>query len=180
MLNALRRKFPDKDLTLIQGSYFAISLGENCYDAVVSVESLHHFTQEEKIPLYRNVFRALVPGGFLILTDYFAESDEQEAFFRRELQRLKAEQSRASGTRLSTITIHRSPWPTSGKPCKRPVFPASRSWDTGVPPICCVRKNERVLKCNRGFPCGKPRFCLLFHLIRPGGNTAELVDIGIP
>ena len=92
MLNTLRRKFPDKDLTLIQGSYFAIPLGENCYDAVVSVESLHHFTQEEKIPLYRNVFRTLVPGGFLILTDYFAESDEQEAFFRRELQRLKAEQ----------------------------------------------------------------------------------------
>lgn len=92
MLNALRRKFPDKDLTLIQGSYFAIPLGENCYDAVVSVESLHHFTQEEKIPLYRNVFQALVTGGFLILTDYFAESDEQEAFFRRELQRLKAEQ----------------------------------------------------------------------------------------
>ena len=56
MLNALRRKYPDKDLTLIQGSYFAIPLGENCYDAVVSVESLHHFTQEEKIPLYRNVF----------------------------------------------------------------------------------------------------------------------------
>ena len=92
MLNTLQRKFPDKDLTLIQGSYFAIPLGENCYDAVVSVESLHHFTQEEKIPLYRNVFRALVPGGFLILTDYFAESDEQEAFFRRELQRLKEEQ----------------------------------------------------------------------------------------
>ena len=64
MLNALRRKFPDKALTLIQGSYFAIPLGENCYDAVVSVESLHHFTQEEKIPLYRNVFRALTASSF--------------------------------------------------------------------------------------------------------------------
>lgn len=92
MLKALRRKFPHKVLTLVQGSYFAVSLGESCYDGVVSVESLHHFTQEEKIPLYRNVFRALVPGGAFILTDYFAETEEQESFFRRELLRLKAEQ----------------------------------------------------------------------------------------
>lgn len=33
-----------------------------------------------------------MPGGALILTDYFAESDEQETFFRSELLRLKAEQ----------------------------------------------------------------------------------------
>lgn len=92
MLKALRRKFPHKVLTLVQGSYFAVPLGESCYEGVVSVESLHHFTQEEKIPLYRNVFRALVPGGAFILTDYFAETDEQESFFRRELLRLKAEQ----------------------------------------------------------------------------------------
>lgn len=92
MLNALRHKFPDKPLTLVQGSYFDIPFGEQCYDAVVSVESLHHFTQTEKLPLYQKVFRALVPGGALILTDYFAESDEQETFFRSELLRLKAEQ----------------------------------------------------------------------------------------
>lgn len=92
MLNILHQKYPDKVITLIEGSYFTIPLGENCYETAVSVESLHHFTQAEKIPLYRNVFRALVPGGFLILTDYFAESDEQEAFFHCELQRLKAEQ----------------------------------------------------------------------------------------
>ncbi len=92
MLQALERKFPDKNLTLVQGSYFTLPFGENRYDAAVSVESLHHFTQAEKIPLYQKVFRALVPGGFLILTDYFADSDEQEAFFRRELRRLKEEQ----------------------------------------------------------------------------------------
>lgn len=92
MLNALHSKFPDKFLTLVQGSYFTVPFGECCYDAVVSVESLHHFTQAEKIPLYQKVLRALIPGGCLILTDYFAESDEQEAFLRSELLRLKAEQ----------------------------------------------------------------------------------------
>lgn len=30
--------------------------------------------------------------GYLILTDYFAETDEQECFYRQELLRLKSEQ----------------------------------------------------------------------------------------
>ena len=92
MLTELRNKFPDRALNLIHGSYFTVPFGEGCYDAAVSVESLHHFTQAEKIPLYQKVCRALAEGGYLILTDYFAESDEQEAFFRGELLRLKAEQ----------------------------------------------------------------------------------------
>ena len=97
MLNALRAKFPHKDLTLVQGSYFDISLGRVCYDAAVSVESLHHFTQAEKIPLYRKVFEALTADGYFVLTDYFAESDAQKAFFRQEFLRLKAEQGLREG-----------------------------------------------------------------------------------
>lgn len=92
MLDALRSKFPDKELTLIEGSYFDVPLDEGIFDAAVSVESLHHFTQAEKIPLYTKVHKALKPGGFLILTDYFALSDEEERFRRAELLRLKQEQ----------------------------------------------------------------------------------------
>ena len=44
MLNALSSKFPNRKLSLIQGSYFDVPFGENTYDAAVSVESLHHFT----------------------------------------------------------------------------------------------------------------------------------------
>ena len=92
MLDRLKQKFPDKQLELIQGSYFDIPFDNDHYDAVVSVESLHHFTQAEKIPLYRKVFDALKQGGYLILTDYFSSSDEEEQFFRKELLRLKKEQ----------------------------------------------------------------------------------------
>ncbi len=92
MLEALRRKFPDKDLKLIRGSYFDVPFGEEAYDAAVSVESLHHFTKEEKIPLYRKLHRALRRGGYFILTDYFAPSEEKEELYRRELTRLKKEQ----------------------------------------------------------------------------------------
>ncbi len=92
MLNALRRKFPDQSLTLIAGSYFYVPFGEGVFDAAVSVESLHHFTKEEKIPLYEKVRKAVKPGGCLILTDYFAATDEEERSRRAELLRLKQEQ----------------------------------------------------------------------------------------
>ena len=89
MLEALRNKFPDKNMTLILGSYFDVPFGENSFDAAVSVESLHHFTGEEKIRLYEKLLKALKPGGSFILTDYFAKSDEEECFRRAELLRLK-------------------------------------------------------------------------------------------
>ena len=92
MLNALKNKFPEKELTLICGSYFDVPFDENAFDAAVSVESLHHFTKEEKIPLYTKLFKALKDGGYFILTDYFALTDEDEQTFRNELLRLKKEQ----------------------------------------------------------------------------------------
>ena len=97
MLEALAAKFPDKDLNLIRGSYFEVPFGENCLDAAVSVESLHHFTKEEKIPLYKKLYDALKPGGVFILTDYFSMSEDEENFHRAELLRLKAEQGLGDG-----------------------------------------------------------------------------------
>ena len=97
MLAALRRKFPGKALKLIAGSYFDVPLEPCAFDAALSVESLHHFTKEEKIPLYEKVRNALKPGGWLILTDYFAQSDEEERSRRAELLRLKQEQGIRDG-----------------------------------------------------------------------------------
>ncbi len=92
MLNVLKNKFPEKEMTLICGSYFDVPFDENTFDAAVSVESLHHFTKEEKIPLYRKLFKALKGGGYFILTDYFALTDEYERMFRNELLHIKREQ----------------------------------------------------------------------------------------
>lgn len=97
MLEALREKFRGRSLNLVLGSYFDVPFEENAYDAAVSVESLHHFTKEEKIPLYEKVRKALKPGGYFILTDYFATSDEEERFRRAELLRLKKEQNLSDG-----------------------------------------------------------------------------------
>lgn len=48
MLGALKEKFPDKDLELILGSYFDVPFGNKLFDAALSVESLHHFTKEDR------------------------------------------------------------------------------------------------------------------------------------
>ena len=92
MLDALQSKFNGKDIKLICGSYFDVPFGKETFDAAVSVESLHHFTQAEKIPLYRKLCDALKPGGYFILTDYFSRSEEEERMHQDTLLFLKAEQ----------------------------------------------------------------------------------------
>lgn len=92
MLDALRAKFPEKDLTLVRDSYFDAPLGENRFDAAVSVESLHHFSAEMKAGLYAKLHAALKEGGVFVLTDYFAESDELEKEYFRNLAELKRQQ----------------------------------------------------------------------------------------
>ena len=92
MLDELKRKFADKDITLICESYFDVPLGENAFDAAVSVESLHHFTKEEKTKLYAKLHRALKDNGYFILTDYFSLSAEEEQMHRNNLTVLKKEQ----------------------------------------------------------------------------------------
>lgn len=93
MLNTLAAKFSDKALTLINGSYFEVPFENGKYNAAVSVESLHHFTEGQKLSLYQKLFRALKTDGYFILTDYFAESEESEKEYFENLQRLKKEQN---------------------------------------------------------------------------------------
>lgn len=92
MLSELGKKFDGKDIVLIKGSYFDVPFGENIFDAAVSVESLHHFTKQEKLPLYKKLYDALKENGYFILTDYFASSETEELAFRKNLESLKKEQ----------------------------------------------------------------------------------------
>ena len=92
MLSALKKKFADKDITLIRGSYFDVPFGMSLFDSAVSVESLHHFTKAEKVPLYAKLHRALKDGGYFVLTDYFSLTDEEEQMHRQNLSELKTEQ----------------------------------------------------------------------------------------
>ena len=92
MLSALKKKFTGKDITLVCDSYFDVPFGETLFDSAVSVESLHHFTKEEKVPLYAKLHRAIKDGGCFVLTDYFSLSDEEEQMHRQNLIALKSAQ----------------------------------------------------------------------------------------
>lgn len=92
MLDILKQKFTGKNLRLICGSYFDLPFEENFYDAAISVESLHHFTAAEKTPLYTKLYKSLKKGGYFVLTDYFAPTDEYEQNLRNEYIKLKADQ----------------------------------------------------------------------------------------
>ena len=91
MLDRLRVKFSDRDLTLIRGSYVGMDFGRERYDAAVSFETLHHLEPEEKGALYRRVWEALTPEGVYVECDYIAATAEEEAALRAEHRRLRME-----------------------------------------------------------------------------------------
>lgn len=92
MLEKLKSNLAEYDVTVVCASYFDYPLGEECFDGVVSVESLHHFTVDEKIPLYKKVYSTLKQGCSFILTDYFSLTDEEEKKHRDDLEELKQKQ----------------------------------------------------------------------------------------
>lgn len=93
MLDALRLKHPDKAMTLINGSYFDIDFGIERFDAIISFQTMHHFTHDRKTKLYSRVYEALKPGGKYIECDYMVIAQKDEDFLFRESERIRREQS---------------------------------------------------------------------------------------
>ena len=78
LMAVLKKKHENRDITLIHDSYFDVDFGKNSFDGIISVESLHHFTREKKVALYKRILDALVPGGIYVETDYVAKTEEIE------------------------------------------------------------------------------------------------------
>lgn len=93
MLEMLESKFGGKELRLIYGSYFDVDFGKKQYDAAVSFETMHHFTQEKKQGLYTRLCEALKPGGIYIECDYMVLTDEEEDHWFAENSRIRRELS---------------------------------------------------------------------------------------
>ena len=91
MMNELKKKHANKDITLICGSYFEEPFPKNM-DAVISFESLHHFTAAEKLPLFKKICECLNDGGVFMNGDYFACCDEEESLLRETCDRRRAAQ----------------------------------------------------------------------------------------
>ena len=85
MLKVLRtRPFADH-LTILCGDFFSMDFGKD-YDAVISSAALHHFSETDKLRLYRKVLESLRPGGVFVNSDRCAESQERQDFLFHELE----------------------------------------------------------------------------------------------
>lgn len=91
MLDKLRRKHKNRDMTLIQGDYFEAELPQGAFDAAVAVQTIHHFRDAEKIRLYRRILSALRESGLYVETDYVARDEAEEQAMLREADRLLSE-----------------------------------------------------------------------------------------
>jgi tRNA (cmo5U34)-methyltransferase len=98
MLQRLRERYLGKNIRLYQESYLDFDLGRSCYDAALSVMTLHHYSRETKVRLYRRIYDCIKRGGVYIECDYMLTEPEHEdaqaleAFYFSEFERLKKEQ----------------------------------------------------------------------------------------
>ena len=96
MLKIMREKYPDKKLRLLCGSYFDVSF-EGLFDSVLTTYSLHHFSEESKLKLYKRVYAALKPEGLFVFGDYTVSTIERQAELLAENDRIRIEQKIADG-----------------------------------------------------------------------------------
>ncbi len=91
MLKKLREKHGGKRLKLICTDYFEADLGENAFDCAVSFQTMHHFSKEKKLSLYKKIYSSLRKNTAYIECDYMVERQEEEDLWFSENERLRKE-----------------------------------------------------------------------------------------
>jgi len=91
MLDILRAKYRDRmsQLKLIRQSYFDIDFGVDIYDIVLSTYSLHHYSKELKLSLYRKIYCSLKEDGIYTEGDYTVKTMDEENHFIEENERIR-------------------------------------------------------------------------------------------
>ncbi len=84
MMAKIKEKYPQKDVTLLNMSYFDYDYKPESFDAVLSVMTLHHYTHEVKTALYRRIYEAVRKGGIYIECDYMLAGKNEFVNRRRE------------------------------------------------------------------------------------------------
>ena len=97
MLCRLRQKHPDKNIRLICDDYFKTDFGKESFDCAVSFQSLHHFTHEKKIGLYKKIHSALKTKGVYIECDYMVLTQQEEDLYFSENERKRKAQGISDG-----------------------------------------------------------------------------------
>jgi len=66
-------------LTLVNCRSLTTPFGTNNYDAAVAAMAMHHFSDEDRLSIYRKTFEALRPGGRYVEADRVARDAKEEA-----------------------------------------------------------------------------------------------------
>lgn len=90
-LKILQTNFDNRtqQLSLIQGSFMGYPLGQNYFDYIISVMSVHYFLEEDKLKLYQKILKSLKPGGIYIESDFIAKNNEQETEYLKTYYKKK-------------------------------------------------------------------------------------------
>lgn len=91
MLDKLKEKHMDRSIDLICGNYFEVPFGKEKYECAISFQTLHHFSHDLKISLYKKIHQALIPNGIYIECDYMVEKQEDEDLYSSENNRIRKE-----------------------------------------------------------------------------------------
>lgn len=85
MLNLLMEHHHEytNQITAIQASYLSWGYPKNRFDMVVSSMTMHHFWQDEKVEIYKNIHSTLKVGGVYIESDFIVDELLAEQYRRR-------------------------------------------------------------------------------------------------
>ena len=80
----MQRDYSDK-VTPICGDFFEVDFGE-MYDAVISTSSLHHFTMQDKLRLYKKILMSLQDTGTFINCDKISATESEQEYLMSEYE----------------------------------------------------------------------------------------------
>lgn len=85
MLKKLMKRDFASNVTCICGDFFEVDFGSD-YDVVISTSALHHFSEEDKLKLYKKILNCLKEKGKFINCDKICISQEEQDCCFREYQ----------------------------------------------------------------------------------------------
>ncbi len=99
MLEKLLEKFKEKkdQLHIMCASYFDVEYGFSKYDWAISTYSLHHFSPDSKLSLYKKIYNSLKPNAVYIEGDYTVRTKDKEVYFQKESERIRKANNISTG-----------------------------------------------------------------------------------
>ncbi|OCL26265.1 hypothetical protein U472_09650 [Orenia metallireducens] len=93
MLEILLKKYQDKvdQINVVKDSYLTLEFGENKFDYVVSVMTIHHLLYDTKKKLYTKILKSLNNNGKYIEGDYVVSEGKEKRLLKQFKKQMNQE-----------------------------------------------------------------------------------------